>query len=193
MAQSCNGEVAGGEALRWLPLAASKVATQGAAQRESVEPSRRPLHLLAACPAPAALARLSRCPCRCPAGFAPASSLDTSAFPAPFLVCPPQHFDSCAGNHHFDAFIDVNYLPGLCPEKLSVSAGKFPRLGLQPVVGFLGRCNLDESFFGNFFNTICRPNFVSLFGLLKASGQKPTPKKKAIYAMQRRFEAKVNA
>ena len=90
------------------------------------------------------------------------------------------------------SFFDVN-LPGLCPEKFPVSAGKFPRLGLQPVVGFLGRCNLNGQFFGDFFNTICRPNFVSLFGLLKASGQKPTPKKKAIYAMQRRFEAKVNA
>ena len=34
------------------------------------------------------------------------------------------------------------YVPGLCPEKFSISAGKFPRLGLQPVMGFLGRCNL---------------------------------------------------
>ena len=139
LAQSCNGEVAGEVALRWLLLAASKVARLGAARRASVELLRKTVHLLAACPALEALARLSRYPCRCPAGFAPASNLDTSVFLALFLVCPPQHFDSYARNNHLSTKM---YVPGLCPEKFSISAGKFPRLGLQPVMGFLGRCNL---------------------------------------------------
>ena len=125
-------------------LAASKVARLGAARRESELLKRRRIHLPAACRAPAARARLSRCPCRCPASFAPVSSLDTAAFPARLLVCPPQHFYSCVQEITICCFKSsmFKYLPGLCPEKFSISAGKFPRLGLQPVMGFLGSCNL---------------------------------------------------
>ena len=67
------------------------------------------------------------------------------------------------------SFFDVN-LPGLCPENFSISAaGKFPCLGLQSVMGFLGRYNLEIGLqmdhFGRIFqHNFGALNFVSFFG-----------------------------